>query len=161
MTEIMYDKILGKVREQDEGGIDPSLLNGKADKVQNAVDGHFAALDSHGNLKDSGYGANDFALKTAIETSIPTGGMKPNIIYNLGTLQADTTLSMAAATDNEHQNLWYFCFDIGETLITITWPAGIVKWQNNDVPIINTNCHYEISVLFGTATCIQCSTNNS
>jgi hypothetical protein len=35
-------------------------LNGKADKVANATAGHFAGLDSSGNLTDSGKKASDF-----------------------------------------------------------------------------------------------------
>ena len=41
-------------------------LSGKADKVANATDGHFAALDDKGNLKDSGSKASDFAKATAL-----------------------------------------------------------------------------------------------
>lgn len=40
------------------------LLDGKADKVANATDGHLAALDSNGNLTDSGKAPGDFLPKT-------------------------------------------------------------------------------------------------
>lgn len=36
-------------------------ISGKADKVNNATDGHFAGLDSNGNLTDSGHGHSDYA----------------------------------------------------------------------------------------------------
>lgn len=38
-----------------------NLNNGKADKVSGATNGHLAALDATGNLKDSGKKASDFA----------------------------------------------------------------------------------------------------
>lgn len=38
-----------------------AMIGGKADKVSNATNNHFAALDSNGNLKDSGKQASDFA----------------------------------------------------------------------------------------------------
>lgn len=52
----------------DENGVDhhfrddsmPTLLDGKADKVSSPTSGNFAALDSNGNLTDSGSKASDF-----------------------------------------------------------------------------------------------------
>ena len=35
-------------------------ISGKADKVANPTNGHFAGLDENGNLTDSGKGPNDF-----------------------------------------------------------------------------------------------------
>ena len=41
---------------------DATARSGKADKVSNATNGHFAALDSNGNLTDSGYGYSDCVI---------------------------------------------------------------------------------------------------
>ena len=53
-------------------------ISGKADKVANATNGNFAALDASGNLTDSGKKASDFVLTTAIGTAatkdVPTSG---------------------------------------------------------------------------------------
>ena len=43
-------------------------FGGKADKVSNATNNHFAALDSNGNLKDSGKKASDFASSSIVIT---------------------------------------------------------------------------------------------
>lgn len=43
-----------------QGNIDRAVVNAKADKVANATSGNFAALDSNGNLTDSGSKASDF-----------------------------------------------------------------------------------------------------
>ncbi len=37
-------------------------ISGKADKVNNAVNGHFAGLDSSGNITDSGYNAGQIPV---------------------------------------------------------------------------------------------------
>ena len=42
-----------------------NLDTGKADKVRNATNGHFASLDANGNLADSGKKAADFKTKQA------------------------------------------------------------------------------------------------
>lgn len=42
-----------------------TLLSGKADKVANAIDGNLAALDSHGNLVDSGVAGGDVVDRTS------------------------------------------------------------------------------------------------
>ena len=46
-------------------------LNGKADKVANATAGHFAGLDSSGNLTDSGKSASNFATPTDLAAKQP------------------------------------------------------------------------------------------
>lgn len=43
-------------------------VNGKADKVANATNGHLAALDTNGNLTDSGYSASDFSASNTGNT---------------------------------------------------------------------------------------------
>lgn len=65
-------------------------ISGKADKVKNAVAGHFACLDANGNLTDSGNKASDFevsgaalAAKNELLTligSIPAGASAKTVI---------------------------------------------------------------------------------
>lgn len=86
------------------------------------------------------------AIHPAIATTQPTGGMLPNIMYNLGTLSENTTFTLAAPADNAIVNHYYWTFDTGGTAPTITWPAGIY-WFGGRAPNINISSHYEISVL--------------
>lgn len=55
-------------------GVIPDI-SGKADKVQNAVQGNFAGLDSNGNLTDSGHKHSDYAEKadTVLSTTLSRG----------------------------------------------------------------------------------------
>lgn len=48
-------------------------LDGKADKVENAVNGNFAALDANGNLVDSGAKASDFVTGNHTHASLENG----------------------------------------------------------------------------------------
>lgn len=52
-------------------------VSGKADKVQNAVSGNFAGLDSNGNLTDSGYDYSDFATSGQ---GVPSGGTTGQVL---------------------------------------------------------------------------------
>ena len=86
-------------------------------------------------------------LKIPIYSHIPTGGMLPNFVYDLGTLSSNTTFTLATPTDNTILNHWYWTFDIGSTVPTLTWPTGIVWAGDNLSPIIEANKHYEVSVI--------------
>ena len=143
------------------GGVYTALQD-KADKVSNATNGNFAGLDSNGNLTDSGSNASDFltqhqdisgkADKILIQTTQPSGGMLPNVMYNLGTLSSDTTFSLAAATDNTVANVWSWNFSIGNTVPNLTWPTtGITAWDDGVEPSSVANTYYEINVMNGIA----------
>lgn len=81
-------------------------LEKKADKVLNAVSGHLAALDSTGNLKDSGKKASDFATAEQgakadkayqkPDAGIPKSDLASDVQESLG--KADTALQ-------EHQDI--------------------------------------------------------
>lgn len=62
-------------------GVIPDI-SGKADKVQNAVQGNFAGLDSNGNLIDSGHKHSDYAAKadTVLSTTLSRGRTANSII---------------------------------------------------------------------------------
>lgn len=49
-------------------------VSGKADKVSNATNGNFAALDSNGNLTDSGKKASDFQTALSTQTAYTSKG---------------------------------------------------------------------------------------
>ena len=55
-------------------------LDGKADKVSNATNGHFAGLDANGNLTDSGKSAADFA--TAAQGTLASTAVQSVKVYN-------------------------------------------------------------------------------
>lgn len=88
-------------------------------------------------------------IHPAIVTTQPSGGFKPNIMYNLGTLTGTVTFAMAEPIIGI-VNHYYWTFSTGSTAPTITWPAGITAWNGNvSAPIIAANSFYEISVCNG------------
>lgn len=82
----------------------------------------------------------------AVASVQPTGGMLPNILYNLGELAGDTTFTLATPSDANIVNHYFWTFDTGSTAPTITWPSGL-SWFGGSAPNINISSHYEISVL--------------
>ena len=95
------------------------------------------------------------ALKVPLASTIPSGGMLPNVVYNLGTLSSNTTFTLAAPTDNTILNHYYWTFNTGSTVPTITWPTGIIWAGDNLTPTIVANKHYEVSVINNVATYID------
>lgn len=90
------------------------------------------------------------------ETTQPSGGMLPDVIYKLGTLTGATTFSFAAAVSG-NVNHYYFTFTSGSTAVVPIWPASITSWDGNCVdsttglPVIAASKTYEVSVLDGNA----------
>lgn len=85
-------------------------------------------------------------IHPSIESSQPQNGFLPNILYVLGELTGNITFTLATPADATIVNHYYWTFDTGNTAPTITWPNGIT-WIDGAAPIINSNKHYEISVL--------------
>ena len=83
------------------------------------------------------------------ETSNPSGGFLPDVVYSLGTLTGTVTFSLAAAVTG-NVNHYFWMFDTSSTAPTITWPAGIT-WADGSAPTVAASKHYEISVLNGIA----------
>ena len=85
-----------------------TALAAKADKVANATNNNFAALDGNGNLKDSGKKATDFT------NSIPSGGPSGAIVIvsnsgqigrsdkTLSDLMPSTTIDTTPTADSDH-----------------------------------------------------------
>lgn len=90
------------------------------------------------------------------ESTQPSGGMLPDVVYELGTLTGATTFSFAAAVSG-NLNHYYFTFTSGSTAVVPTWPASITSWDGNCVdsttglPVIVASKTYEVSVLDGNA----------
>jgi len=53
-------------------------------------------------------------------TSQPSGGMLPNVWYDLGTLSSNTTFSVASPSDSNITNHYFWTFDTGSSAPTIT-----------------------------------------
>lgn len=67
------------------------IENGKADKVSGATNNHLAVLDSEGNLKDSGHGADDFA--TSAQGDKADSALQPGDIAKLVRVDSDQTFN--------------------------------------------------------------------
>ncbi len=83
-----------------------AAVGGKADKVSSATSGHFAGLDSNGNLTDSGKAASDFATAssvTTIEGKIPTQASSSNQLADKDFV--NSSISTATATFKGTYNL--------------------------------------------------------
>lgn len=89
------------------------------------------------------------SIYPTIVTSQPSGGMLPNIPYDLGELSGNVTITFAPPIDNNVINHYFFIFETGATAPTITWPAAVVAWYGGTAPTIDVNKHYEVSVLDG------------
>ena len=81
------------------------------------------------------------------ETSNPSGGFLPDVVYSLGTLTGTVTFALAAAVTG-NVNHYFWMFDTGSTAPTVTWPTGIT-WADGSAPTVAASKHYEISVLNG------------
>ena len=106
-----------------------------------------AKLNVSGDIRAS-------SLDTYLQTSQPSGGMLPNREYKLGTLSSATTFTLAAETSGV-TNHYFWTFETGSTAPTITWPAAITSWAGGSAPSINSNRHYEVSVLNGVAVVLE------
>jgi hypothetical protein len=91
---------------------------------------------------------------------ITTGGdaytitIEPNVLYNLGTLSGDKTFNLGYPEDANTVNHYYWTFEAGSTVPTITWPDGLT-WYGGGAPTIVANKHYEVSVLNGIAVSME------
>lgn len=80
-------------------------------------------------------------------TTNPSGGFLPNVEYDLGALSGSVTFSLNTyGLDSNVTNIYYWTFETGANVPTITWPSGLI-WPNGTTPTIISNKHYEFSVL--------------
>ena len=88
-----------------------TLLSGKADKVAYAIDGNLAAIDSNGNLTDSGMALRDFAVAASLAPRFVAGDA-----YEVG------DLCTSFDNDEQHKGVWlYKCILATDGSLT-TWP---------------------------------------
>lgn len=85
---------------------------------------------------------------TQVETTIPAGGMLPNVVYELGTVTNDFEVTLAAGQQGK-LNHYFFTFETGSTPPTITWPS--LSWEDGEEPTLEANKHYSFSILDGAA----------
>lgn len=145
-----------------------SINSGLTSSDKTALDNVLAFIETFGNIVT--HNASEFATSQGLSdevsratsaeadlaeainpdmgTSIPTGGMLPRVVYNLGTLTENTTMSLANGETGK-ANHYYFMFDVGATLVQVTWDAKITSWVGGSAPEIKANKHYEVSVLNG------------
>lgn len=82
------------------------------------------------------------------ESSQPSGGFLPDVVYELGTLTGSVTFALASAVSGQ-VNHYFWTFTAGSTAPTITWPSGIT-WVDS-APTITAGNKYQISILDGVA----------
>lgn len=88
----------------------------------------------------------------AIAYSQPSGGMLPNVYYDLGVLDGGSvTFNLASPPDASVVNHYFFVFRTGETAPNVTWPSSIIGWINGGDPELEPMTHYEISIINGYA----------
>lgn len=76
-------------------------INGKVDKVQNAVSGNFAALDANGNLIDSGHKHSDYLTENSVASTSAMGIVQLNdTLSSTSTTQALTANQGKILNDN-------------------------------------------------------------
>ena len=83
MLDLSTRKVYGALAEQCVGG------DAKADKVETAVAGHLAGLDSNGNLTDSGHSDADYVHKTGDETIAGDKAFNGEIVAKKVTAEGD------------------------------------------------------------------------
>lgn len=86
----------------------------------------------------------------AAETTQPSGGFAPDVVYKLGTITGTVTFALANPVVG-NTNHYFWTFDTGSTAPTVTWPSGIT-WADGTGPTVAASKHYEISILDGIAT---------
>lgn len=121
----------------------------KGDTQQLPIDN--APTKSSVNLVKSGGVYSE--IHPAIQTVKPSE-LLPNVFYNLGLRQVNTTFTLATPSDATIVNHYYWTFETGSTAPTITWPTGIT-WVGGSAPVINANKHYEISIINNIGTFIE------
>ena len=82
-----------------------------------------------------------------MESEQPTGGMLPNVFYDLGILTGSVEFRLAAPIDASVLNHYFFVFRTGDVAPVIEWPASIIGWINGGEPDIEPLTHYEISII--------------
>lgn len=84
------------------------------------------------------------ADKTPVASSIPQGGMLPDVFYALGEISADPDIDIALGFDATKDHEWMLSFATGSTApASVSFPDTVVF---PDTPSWEANMHYEISM---------------
>lgn len=95
----------------------------------------------------------DSGSSTIVDPTNPSTELKPNTIYNYGTLSDNTTFPQLK--DSEiNGNLYCWFFWTGSTVPEITVPENLI-WANGEEPDWSENKYYEITVMNNVATCLE------
>lgn len=99
-----------------------------------------------------------------VETSLPeSGGILPNVVYKLGTLPNDAsiTIILETPTDDNIANVYTVTFDTGNWETTsdrgpsVSWGLPITTyWADGEAPSIEPNTCYEVSIMDNIAVCV-------
>lgn len=132
-------RAIGASAEKQSGEI-----GGKADKVSGAIAGDFAALNSSGNLVDSGYSADDFSLSTDIITDTTSTNYTfdmENAIYTEVRLLANdiTAISFTLPQTIDEKYISGLSFGTGATAPQISYAdTGAINWVGTDCSLSGT-----------------------
>lgn len=85
-----------------------------------------------------------------VKTSVPSGGLLPDMFYNLGTISQNTTIDFADEPDDGLLHQYMMMFSVSGSP-TITLSEGIEKWMFGEAPSFSSGKTYLISVERGLA----------
>lgn len=95
------------------------------------------------------------ADKVSVASSLPaSGGILPNVFYNLGTLDSAITITLATPTDNMIENEYKVQFTQPSTAVTITLPNDWT-WLKGSTPTFSASKTYQISIVNNLAICAE------
>jgi len=90
---------------------------------------------------------------TTVDPTNPPTELKPNTIYNYGTL--NTNITFPQLKDSEtNGNVYCWFFWTSSTVPEITVPENLI-WANGEEPVWSANKYYEITVMNNVATCLE------
>lgn len=152
--KLVKDSLDAKIGDAPSDGKQYARQDGAWEEVQSSsatLDNNVTKTSANG-VKSSGIYSE---VHPAIGSSIPSGGMLPNVLYNLGTLAGAVTMALAAVVDAMIVNHFFCTFETGANVPTITWDSTITKWAGGSAPTLKANKHYEVSVLGGVAVIME------
>ena len=124
-------------------------ISGKADKVSGATNGHFASLDSNGNLTDSGKGASDFGTYSKPSGGIPASDIASGVIPTVPTISNDIVTDKNSTTKTTSPSAVYN--EIYPSIVTTQPNGGFLP-----------NVVYDLGTLTGTITfALAAATDNN
>ena len=151
-----YEKPSGGIPDTDLTSAVQALLGKTIASVSSPTpaDGTILITLTNGDVYTLDLNHNHPAYYSKVaETTQPSGGFLPDVVYSLGTLTGAVTFALAAAVSG-NVNHYFWMFDTGSTAPTVTWPSGIT-WADGSAPTVAASKHYEISVLGGIATYME------